>query len=76
MSYQLDKAMIDQKAQSVWESFSDNEKTGVRFGMFPAGPMKQAEAELKAAGCETRDVGRLLSAALMNIASANGGMRA
>lgn len=75
-SYQLDKAMVTQKAQAIWDAMVSNEKTGVRFGMFPAGSMKQAEAELKAAGCEARDVGRLLSVALMDLASANGGMRA
>jgi hypothetical protein len=76
MADKLDRTMIDQKAQAVWDAMDKNERAGVRFGMFPAGPMRKAEAELKAAGCETRDAGRLLSVALMNIASANGGMRA
>lgn len=51
-----------------------NERRGVRFGLFPAGKMKTAEADLAADGFTSRDIGRLLSIALMEIAEKNGGM--
>ena len=56
------------KAQKIWDNMDDNEKCGVRFGMFPAGKMQDAEAE----GYQGKD----LAVALMDIASKNGGMRA
>lgn len=45
-----------------------NEQTGVRFGMFPAGKMQEAEAE----GYNGKD----LAVALMDCATNDGGMRA
>lgn len=57
---------IKAKAQEMWESMDDNEKHGVRFGMFPAGVMKKAEDE----GFTK------MAVPLMDIASAQGGMRA
>lgn len=56
------------KAAEMWAAFTKNEKTAVRFGMFPAGPMQAADKE----GFD----GRLLSVALMDCATADGGMKA
>jgi hypothetical protein len=70
----LDQARATQKAQAVWNSMDANERRGVRFGMFPAGKMQTAEAELAADGFTSRDIGRLLSVALTEIAEKNGGM--
>lgn len=52
----------------MWAAFDENEKTGVRFGMFPAAKISAAEAE-------GFDHHRLV-VALMDVASKNGGMRA
>jgi hypothetical protein len=58
----------------LWAGFTNQEKTLVRFGMFPAEKMATAEAELRLhAG---RDTVRLLAVALMDCAKADGGMRA
>ncbi len=57
-----------QKAQAIWDSMDKNERTGVRFGMFPHGKMVAAEQE----GHNGKD----LAVALMDLASKNGGMRA
>jgi len=54
------------KAREMWREMSDNERTGVRFGMFPAEAMRKAERE----GFE-----RGLASALMQVASNDGGMR-
>jgi len=35
----------EQKAAEVWQGMDKNEKTGVRFGLFPADKMRQVEAE-------------------------------
>jgi len=59
---------VTAKALELWQAFSENERFGVRFGMFPAEPMRQAEAE----GFTSRD----LTLALMDVAARNGGMRA
>jgi hypothetical protein len=56
------------KAERMWAAFDRNQRTGVRFGMFPAAEMQAAERE----GYN----GRLLSVALMDCAAADGGMRA
>jgi hypothetical protein len=47
------------KAAELWATFTDNEKAGVRFGMFPAGPMEAAEK----AGVD----GHELAVALMSV---------
>jgi len=52
----------------MWDRFDSNEKHGVRFGLFPAREMQEAEAE----GYNFRDI----SVALMDIAARDGGMRA
>ena len=62
------RLLCQQKAELMWAAFTDNQKTGCRFGMFPA-------AEMHAADKEGFD-GRLLAVALMDCASKNGGMRA
>jgi hypothetical protein len=49
------------KAAELWATFSENEKAGVRFGMFPAGPMQGAEQ----AGVD----GHALTVALMDCAA-------
>jgi hypothetical protein len=59
---------IKQKAKEVWDKMNDSQKHGVRFGMFPAEVMRQAEQEGFA--------GREFTCALMDCASQNGGMRA
>ncbi|MCL4682398.1 MAG: hypothetical protein KJZ92_14150 [Rhodocyclaceae bacterium] len=64
----MDQAAYTAKAAEMWEQFDKNERTGVRFGMFPAKKMQAAEKE----GYGGKD----LAVALMNVASSNGGMRA
>ena len=62
------QATAAQAAAELWAGFDDNAKTGVRFGMFPAKPMndpKYKHIEI-----------RLLTVALMNCATRDGGMRA
>jgi len=61
-------AEITPKAEAMWAAFDENEKTGVRFGMFPAGKMQAAQA----LGYDTRR----LALALMALAERDGGMRA
>ena len=56
------------KAKELWEAMDSNERHGIRFGMFPARTMRDAEME----GYDSRR----LTIALMDVASANGGMRA
>lgn len=62
----MEQFIIDAKAQELWDQFNESEQHGVRFGMFPAGPMTEAEKQ----GYD----GRLLALALMNCAKADGGM--
>lgn len=57
-------------AVKIWGAMSDNEKTGVRFGMFPARLLRLAEV---LNGFTDQ---RLLCLALMDQAKTNGGMRA
>lgn len=64
-----DRASADDrlaKAQQIWDEMDDNERHGVRFGLFPADKMLAAEAEGFSG----------LSIELMEIAKQNGGMRA
>jgi hypothetical protein len=56
------------KAKLIWRDMDKNEQTGVRFGLFPAGKMQDAERE----GYD----GRELAVALMDCAKEDGGMRA
>ena len=57
---------VNAKAAQMWQMFDKNQKTAVRIGMFPAGPMQEA-------GKLGYD-GQALAVALMNCASGNGGM--
>ena len=59
---------VKAKAAQIWASFDKNEKTGIRFGLFPAVKMREAEAE----GFNSKD----LCVALMDCAKNDGGMRA
>ena len=61
-------ASITEKAAQMWASFDKNEKAGIRFGLFPAVRMREAEAE----GFHGKD----LCVALMDCAKNDGGMRA
>ena len=63
------EALYAAHALELWQGFTKNEKTLVRFGMFPADRMKSFDQ----AGLTD---GRLAAVALMNCASADGGMRA
>jgi len=56
------------KAWAMWDSFTDNDKAGCRFGLFPFDKMQAAEKE----GYN----GKELCVALMSVAERNGGMRA
>lgn len=66
------RALCANKAIQMWAGFTKDEKTLVRFGMFPADKMREAEA----CGFGGREGGRLLAVALMDCAKNNGGMRA
>ena len=55
------KGGIPEKAAEIWAAMDENQRTAVRFGMFPADVMRQAEAE----GFTGKD----LSVELMSIAS-------
>lgn len=59
---------VDEKARDLWARMDKNQRTGVRFGLFPADVMKDAEKE----GIN----GRVLAIALMECAKKDGGMRA
>lgn len=59
---------VQEKAQQLWESFDKNEKTGVRFGLFPFEKMQVAIQE----GYHSHE----LCVALMDTASKNEGLRA
>ena len=57
---------VTNKARVIWEAMDDNERTGVRIGMFPYGKMMDAEKE----GYNGKD----LAVALMDCAKNDGGM--
>jgi hypothetical protein len=63
------RALATEYALRTWPTLDANQKTGIRFGMFPAEIMRQAEQET---GCSSHD----LACAFMDAAKANGGMRA
>lgn len=62
------KDVHDAKAQTLWASLTENEKTAIRFGLFPASKIAEVEAE----GFD----GRMICLSLMDCAKKNGGMRA
>lgn len=57
----------EQKAKVMWGTFTENEKTAVRFGMFPMERMREADK----AGFDQHKI----VCALMDCASKDGGMR-
>jgi hypothetical protein len=59
---------ISARAAAIWASLDDNEKHGIRFGLFPATKMRDIERD----GFRLHDV----TVALMDEAKRNGGMRA
>jgi hypothetical protein len=61
-----ERAKVAQVARQLWDGMDENQRTGVRFGLFPAEIM-QAHQEID---------GHELAVALMDVATANGGMRA
>jgi hypothetical protein len=61
------RAEIKTKAAEIWQGMDKNQRHGVRFGMFPSETMASAEKE----GFESPP----LVCALMDCASADGGMR-
>ena len=57
--------------------FDKNERTGVRFGLFPAAKMRQAEAANTVKGEDAiplAEFSRMLTLALMECATSDGGM--
>jgi hypothetical protein len=69
---QLERAEVAQLAARMWGNFTKDEKTLVRFGMFPYAKMLEAEQGIT----HITEGSRLLAVALMDCAKANGGMRA
>lgn len=67
---ELEEAKITAAARLLWQGFTKDEKTLVRFGMFPAEKMREAEKQLT----HIREYTRLLAVALMDCAKADGGM--
>ena len=63
-----DREKTAEKAAALWASFDQNERHGIRFGLFPAGKMLAAERE----GFDHH----ALAVALIKCASRDGGMRA
>lgn len=49
---------IEKQAREVWKTFDDNERFGVKFGLFPADKMPDLKG----------DEGREFAVALMNLA--------
>lgn len=64
------RALCYQKAIAMWSTFTKSEKTLVRFGMFPADKMREAEE----VGFGGKEGVRLLAVALMDCAKRDGGM--
>jgi hypothetical protein len=73
---------IRAKAEQVWAAMTENEKTGVRFGLYPAEVIAKAEAEM---GWPPKKPGfvdpfheekHMLALALLYVAKENGGIRA
>jgi len=65
----MTKLSYEEKAKSLWEAFDENAKCGIRFGLFPADVMREAE---KTGYTDSKK----LCVALMDCASNDGGMRA
>lgn len=59
---------IKAKAERMWEEMDDNQRHGVRFGLFPAEVMRAAEDE--------GFTFKVMAVPLMDVAQRKGGMRA
>ena len=57
----------EEAAQELWDEMDEDQRHGIRFGLFPAKLMLRYDGAFK---------GPKLSVALMDIAKNNGGMRA
>lgn len=75
-SHKLTETFIKLKGQELYDTFDDNERTVVQFGMLPASKMLEGEAalliELKEHGGELldrSDVSRLFAVAIMDAAN-------
>lgn len=71
---ETDHQLINAQAVLAWSQFTKDEKTLVRFGMFPREKMEALEARFPT--MRPTDRSRLLAVALMDCASKDGGMRA
>jgi hypothetical protein len=71
------ETLVKLRAYECYQTFDDNERTIVRFGMLPASKVQPAEVALleelaSIYGCEildTRDVGRLFAVGVMDAAN-------
>jgi hypothetical protein len=63
------KDAIKEKAAELWQGMTANERAGVRFGLFPHDKMMAAQAEID------QERPQDLAVALMDCATADGGMR-
>lgn len=68
----IDRTLIKTRAAQAWQTFTKNEQSLVRFGMFLAEKMTALDQEF----AYVQDASRLLAGALMDCAKADGGMRA
>ena len=68
MTQQQKEQAAKVRARALWHSMDGNEQHGIRFGLFPATKMREAEKE----GFTVREI----TLALMEVAGENGGMRA
>ena len=62
---EVEKIRHEVKAEEIWAAMNDNQRHGVRFGLFPAALMQMAGYDAHKLAC-----------ALMDVAQVNGGMRA
>lgn len=70
----LRESLVKAAAKLLWhEAFTEDERTLVRFGLFPRQKMEATERQLREHGVE-HDTTRLLAVALMSCAEADGGM--
>lgn len=67
------RALVRAEAAKAWPTFTKNEQSLVRFGMFPAERIEALEAII---GKDTPGLCREVAVALMDCAKADGGMRA
>ena len=65
---EANELLVRQEAEQTWPTLTENQKTAIRFGLFPVEVMKEAEGR----GHDEHALG----IALMDVAARNGGMRA